>query len=192
MRGRGLLDEAGDVEGGEGRLLRGLEDDGAAGGEGRAQLPGEHHEREVPRDDLRPRGHSNIFDARSARVFGCGAVGVRGVLRLALERTLHWDVEEGRRVAASRRRGSRRAVSMRSAGRGCLSDDSNGLVERVAERVAFDGQHLAFDLVGPARVVAEALDGQMQVCLAAVAWKRIRKNLQSNYVRVARKEKMFE
>ena len=81
---------------------------------------------------------------------------------------------------------------MRSAGRGCLSDDSNGLVERVAERVAFDGQHLAFDLVGPARVVAEALDGQMQVCLAAVAWKRIRKILQSNYVRVARKEKVFE
>jgi hypothetical protein len=36
----------------ERRLLRGLEDDGAARGERRRQLPRGHHQREVPRDDL--------------------------------------------------------------------------------------------------------------------------------------------
>ena len=40
----------------EGRRGRGLEDDRVAGGQGRGDLPGEHQQREVPRDDLR--GHA--------------------------------------------------------------------------------------------------------------------------------------
>ena len=36
----------------EGRLLGGLEDDAVSGGEGGAELPGGHQQREVPRDDL--------------------------------------------------------------------------------------------------------------------------------------------
>ena len=55
-------------------------------------------------DDLTSSAHSNIFDARSARVLGCGAVGVRRVLRLALERPRHWGRcgTVRRRIAASR------------------------------------------------------------------------------------------
>ena len=52
QRGGGSLYEAGDVEGGEGRLLRGLEHDRAPGRQGRAQLPREHQQGEVPRQDL--------------------------------------------------------------------------------------------------------------------------------------------
>ena len=43
-----LGDKLGQHEGGEGRAGRGLEDDGATGGEGGADLPGGHHERVIP------------------------------------------------------------------------------------------------------------------------------------------------
>ena len=42
----------GDAQGGQRRLLGRLEDDGAAGRQGRAPLPRLHQQREVPRDDL--------------------------------------------------------------------------------------------------------------------------------------------
>lgn len=48
----GLLDELGEHETGEGRLLGRLEDDGVAGGQGGADLPRQHEQGEVPRDDL--------------------------------------------------------------------------------------------------------------------------------------------
>ncbi len=47
----GLEDELGEPERGERRQLGGLEDDGVAAGERRAELPGGDVEREVPRDD---------------------------------------------------------------------------------------------------------------------------------------------
>ncbi len=43
---------AGEVEGGEGRGLGGLEDAGVAGGQSRGEFPGGHEEREIPRDHL--------------------------------------------------------------------------------------------------------------------------------------------
>ena len=51
-REAGLLDQPGDVEHGQRRLLRQLEHDGVAAGQRGAQLPGRHAERVVPRDDL--------------------------------------------------------------------------------------------------------------------------------------------
>jgi hypothetical protein len=51
------VEEVGHVERGERRLLGGLEDDGVAAGERRADLPGEHEQREVPGDDLA--GHAD-------------------------------------------------------------------------------------------------------------------------------------
>ena len=49
----GFLDQLGEAQGGERSLLGRLEDDGAAGGERRRELPHGHHQREVPGDDLR-------------------------------------------------------------------------------------------------------------------------------------------
>ena len=48
----GFVDELGEAEAGHRGLLGELEDDGAAGGEGGAELPGGHQQGEVPRDDL--------------------------------------------------------------------------------------------------------------------------------------------
>jgi hypothetical protein len=48
----GFRDQFAEAERREGRLLGGLENDGAASGERRRELPRRHHEREVPRDDL--------------------------------------------------------------------------------------------------------------------------------------------
>lgn len=47
-----LLDVLGEDEGREGGLLGSLHDNGVAGGQGRANLPGEHEEGEVPGNDL--------------------------------------------------------------------------------------------------------------------------------------------
>ena len=51
-RETGLDGELADAERGQRGLLGGLHDHGVAAGEGRAPLPGEHQEREVPGDDL--------------------------------------------------------------------------------------------------------------------------------------------
>ena len=48
----GLAADVGEEQGAERRRRRRLEDDRVAGGEGRGDLPGEHQQREVPRDDL--------------------------------------------------------------------------------------------------------------------------------------------
>ena len=48
----GLGDELGQPQRRQRRLLGGLENDGAAGGERGTELPGRHQQREVPRDDL--------------------------------------------------------------------------------------------------------------------------------------------
>ncbi len=48
----GFVDEFGEAEAGHRGLLGELEDDGAAGGERGAELPGGHEQREVPGDDL--------------------------------------------------------------------------------------------------------------------------------------------
>lgn len=48
----GLFDKIAHVESGEGRLLGGLENDGVAAGDGGADFPRPHEEREVPWDDL--------------------------------------------------------------------------------------------------------------------------------------------
>ena len=48
----GLLDEVGKDKGGQRGLLGSLHDDGVAGGQGGADLPGEHEDGEVPGDDL--------------------------------------------------------------------------------------------------------------------------------------------
>ena len=84
-----------DAQAGQRRLLGRLQDDRAAGRQGRAPLPGLHQQREVPGDDL--------------------------------------------------------------------PDDADRLVPGVAEVVAVDRDRLAVDLVGPAGVVAVAVDGQRQV-----------------------------
>ena len=52
-REAGLLDEACDVEPGERRLLGQLHDDGVTCGQGGAQLPGLHQEREIPGNYLK-------------------------------------------------------------------------------------------------------------------------------------------
>ena len=49
----GLLQNLGEDQRAERRGLGGLDDDSVAGGEGGRDLPGEHEQREVPRDDLR-------------------------------------------------------------------------------------------------------------------------------------------
>jgi len=51
-REAGLLDKLGEDEGRERCLLSGLQDDGVTRGQSRANLPGEHQQREVPGDDL--------------------------------------------------------------------------------------------------------------------------------------------
>lgn len=51
-REAGLLDELGENEGGEGSLLSSLHDDTVTGSQGRANLPGEHEQGEVPGDNL--------------------------------------------------------------------------------------------------------------------------------------------
>ena len=48
----GLDGQLADPQGGQRRLLGGLHHDGVAAGQGRAPLPGEHQQREVPGDDL--------------------------------------------------------------------------------------------------------------------------------------------
>ena len=48
----GLEGELAEAQGGERRLLGGLQDQRAAGGERRGDLPGRHQQREVPGDDL--------------------------------------------------------------------------------------------------------------------------------------------
>ena len=48
-----LFDELGGVESAERGLLGGLENDGVAAGDGRADLPGPHEKGKVPWDDLR-------------------------------------------------------------------------------------------------------------------------------------------
>src|SRR5690606_9297171 len=52
VRDAGLGADLAHQQGGERRGAGGLEDDGAAGGEGRGDIPGGHREREVPRHDL--------------------------------------------------------------------------------------------------------------------------------------------
>ena len=51
-REAGLEGQLGHAQGGQRRLLGGLHDDGVAAGQGRAPLPGQHQQREVPGDDL--------------------------------------------------------------------------------------------------------------------------------------------
>lgn len=51
-RETGLLDELSKDESRKRRLFSGLHDDSVTGGQGRANLPGKHEEREVPGDDL--------------------------------------------------------------------------------------------------------------------------------------------
>ena len=97
----GFLSQRGHAQGGQRRLLGRLQDDGAAGRQGRTPLPGLHQQREVPRNDL--------------------------------------------------------------------ADDADRLVPRVAEVRSLDGDGLAVDLVGPAGVVAIALDGQRQVGVQRIA-----------------------
>ena len=97
----GFLGQLRHAQGGQRRLLGGLQDDGAAGRQGRTPLPRLHQQREVPGDDL--------------------------------------------------------------------ADDADRLVAGVAEVRPFDGNRLAVDLVGPAGVVAIALDGQRQVGVEGVA-----------------------
>ena len=46
------------------RLLRRLEDDGAADRQSRCQLPGSHREREVPRHDRTGHAHGLALDLR--------------------------------------------------------------------------------------------------------------------------------
>ena len=48
----GIVRQLGEREGGERRELGGLEDDRAPGGERGSDFPGDHQQREVPRDDL--------------------------------------------------------------------------------------------------------------------------------------------
>ena len=48
----GLEDQLAEAQRRERRLLGGLEHDGAARRQGRRQLPGRHHQRKVPGDDL--------------------------------------------------------------------------------------------------------------------------------------------
>ena len=100
VRDAGFEGELADAQRGERRLLGGLEDDGAAAGEGGRQLPAGHHDREVPGDDL--------------------------------------------------------------------ADDADGLAQEIGEHRAADGDGLAVDLVGPAGVVLEAVDGGGDVDAEAV------------------------
>ena len=58
----GLLADLGEQQRGERRGLRGLEHDGVARGERRRDLPGQHQQREVPRDDLP--GHAERLGVR--------------------------------------------------------------------------------------------------------------------------------
>ena len=51
-REAGFSDEIGSIEGGQRGLLSRLEDDGIAGSDGRANLPGPHDDGEVPGNDL--------------------------------------------------------------------------------------------------------------------------------------------
>jgi hypothetical protein len=48
----GLQRQLGDSKGRQRGLLGGLQDHGVAAGQGRAPLPGQHQQREVPGDDL--------------------------------------------------------------------------------------------------------------------------------------------
>jgi ParB family chromosome partitioning protein len=59
----GLLADLGEEQRGQRRGLGRLEHDGVAAGQRRGDLPGEHEQREVPRDDL-------ADDAERARVSG--------------------------------------------------------------------------------------------------------------------------
>ena len=97
----GLDGQLAHAEGGQGGLLGGLEDDGAAGRQRGAPLPGDHEHREVPGDDL--------------------------------------------------------------------PGDAHRLAAGVAEVPAADRDRLAVDLVGPAGIIAEAVDHQRQVAVAALA-----------------------
>src|SRR3989304_2286497 len=64
-RREGVGRRRGEAYRGEGRLLRWLEDDGVAGGEGRPDLPDRHHQRVVPGGD---RGdHADRLPAGAAR-----------------------------------------------------------------------------------------------------------------------------
>ncbi len=70
----GFHGQLGDAEGGEWRLLGGLEDDGAAGGKGGAPFPGLHEEGEIPGDDL-----TDDADGLVAGVAEIGAVDGDGL-----------------------------------------------------------------------------------------------------------------
>lgn len=87
----GFLGEAGHAEAGEGRLLGGLHDDGAAGGEGGAPFPGHHEHGEIPGDDLAD--DADGFFAGVAEVVAANGdglavdfVGVAGVVAEAVDR----------------------------------------------------------------------------------------------------------
>src|SRR5215469_15309916 len=53
-----------DAQGGERRLLGGLENYGATGGESRTELPGLHQEWEIPRNDLADHAYGLVFGER--------------------------------------------------------------------------------------------------------------------------------
>ena len=57
-----LLDELSGVQGSERSLLGGLDDHGVTGGDGGANLPGEHEQWEVPWDDLRADTNLDLLD----------------------------------------------------------------------------------------------------------------------------------
>ncbi len=82
-----LLEEACELEEGEGCLLRGLDDHGAPRADGRSQLPGGHEQRVVPGDDLA--GHpERLAQGQRHRVVGHGyhlAVELGGEAAVVLE-----------------------------------------------------------------------------------------------------------
>ena len=102
----GLLDQIGDHERRERGLLGRLQDDGAAGGKHRCELPGQHEEGEVPRNDLAHHAHRlALGEHEKASVLhrdglARNLVGMPGVISEALDNERDVDVlRDGDRLA---------------------------------------------------------------------------------------------
>ena len=72
----GLAEHVGEEQRGERRRLRGLEDDRVSGGQRRRDLPREHQQREVPRDDLAGDAHGTRAAVREGVLELVGPAGV--------------------------------------------------------------------------------------------------------------------
>src|SRR5262249_17421473 len=85
-----FLCKLGDAQGGERRLLRRFQNNGAAGRQGRAPFPGLHEQREVPRNDLPDYANGFVACVTEIRAFnGDGLavdlVGPAGIVTIALD-----------------------------------------------------------------------------------------------------------